>query len=156
MAEQAKRVHERKKTEDRFHEEEMGWKLKELEEGGEYVIGGETIIEYEVIGAVAATAAREVNGISTVGTSSIRRTLSETFGPSHKKARGARVEAGKKEAIVDLDIKITYGFSIPQLIIDVRKRVGARLLDMFGLIAKEINVNIVGIDFPDRVPGKVE
>jgi uncharacterized alkaline shock family protein YloU len=156
MAEQAKKAHERKKTEDRFHEEEMGWKLKELDGDGTYVIGGETIIEYEVIGAVAATAAREVNGVSTVGTSSIRRTLSETFGSGHKKARGARVEAGKREAIVDLDIKITYGFSIPQLIIDIRKKVGARLLDMFGLIAKEINVNIVAMDFPDRIPGKVE
>ena len=156
MAEQAKKAHERRKTEDRFSEEEMGWKLKELEEGGEYVVGGETIIEYEVIGAVAATAAREVNGISTVGAGSIRRMLSETLGSGHKRARGARVEAGKREAIVDLDVKITYGFSIPQLVIDVRKKVGARLLDMFGLIAKEINVNIVGIDFPERIPGKVE
>jgi uncharacterized alkaline shock family protein YloU len=39
--------------------------------------------------------------------------------------------------------------------VDVRKKVGARLLEMFGLITKEINVNIAGIDFPERVPGKV-
>jgi len=156
MAEHAKKAQEPRKTEDRFSEEEMGLKLQELAGEGEYVVGGETIIEYEVIGAVAATAAGEVNGISTVGSSSIRRRMSETFGSAQKRARGATVEVGKREAIVDLDVKIIYGFSIPQLIVDVRKKVCARLLDMFGLITKEINVNIVGIDFPDRMPGKVE
>jgi uncharacterized alkaline shock family protein YloU len=156
MADSTKKAQERRKTEDKFREEEMSWKLKELEEGGEYVVGGETTIEYEVIGAVAATAAREVNGVSSVGSSSIRRTLSETFGSGHKRARGAKVEAGKKEAIIDLEVKITYGFSIPQLVIDIRKKVGARLLDMFGLVAKEVNVNILGIDFPERAPGKVQ
>jgi len=155
MAEAVKKQPEAKKTEDRFREEEMTLKLKELNEGGDYVVGGETIIEYEVIGAVAATAAREVSGVSSIGSSSLRRVLSETLGSSEKKARGATVEAGRREAIVDLEVRVMYGFSIPQLVVDVRKKVGARLLEMFGLITKEINVNIAGIDFPERVPGKV-
>ena len=66
------------------------------------------------------------------------------------------MNAGKKEAIVDLTIKVTYGFSVPQLVVDVRKTIGARLLEIAGLIAKEVNIRIVGIDFPDRMPGRVE
>ena len=155
MAEAVNNETEARRTEDRFREEEMTWKLRELEEGGDYVIAGQTIIEYDVIGAVAATAAREVQGVSSIGSSSLRRSLSETFGSAEKRARGASVEAGRKEAIVDLEVKVVYGFSIPQLVVDMRKKIGARLLEMFGLITKEINVHIVGIDFPERMPGRV-
>ena len=66
------------------------------------------------------------------------------------------VEQGKKEAILDLSIQVVYGFSIPQIVIEVRKKVGASLLEMAGLIAKEVNINITGIAFPERMPGKVE
>lgn len=155
MAEAAEKETQVRITEDRFREEEMTWKLKELEEGGDYVIAGQTIIEYDVIGAVAATAAREVHGVSSIGSSSLRRSLSETFGSAERRARGTTVEAGRKEAIVDLDIKVLYGFSIPQVVVDMRKKIGARLLEMFGLITREVNVNVVGIDFPERMPGRV-
>ena len=57
---------------------------------------------------------------------------------------------------VDLTIKVIYGFNIPQLIIDIRKRVAARLLELVGLITKEINVHVVGVEFPDRMPGRVQ
>ena len=66
------------------------------------------------------------------------------------------MEQGRREAIVELTIQVVYGFSIPQLVIEVRKKVGARLLEMTGLIAKEVNINISGIDFPDKMPGRVE
>lgn len=141
---------------ERFHEEEMVDKIKELHEGGEYLVAGETEIDDEVIGAIAATAAREVDGVAAIGTSSIQRTIRERMGKAEKRARGTTIEAGKKQAIVDLTIKVVYGFNIPQIIIDVRKCVGARLLEICGLIAKEINVHVVGIEFPDRMPGKVE
>ena len=143
-------------TEDRFHEDEMGDKIKELYEGGEYMVAGQTDIEDEVVGAIAATAAREVEGVADIGTSSIRRTLKETFGGAEKRARGTVVETGRREAIVELTIKVVYGYNIPQIVIDVRKRVGARLLEIAGLIAKEVDVHVVGIEFPDRLPGRVE
>ena len=142
--------------EGRFHENEMVFKLKEIEDGGEYMIAGETDISDEVIGAIAATAAREIEGVGDIGTSSIRRTMTERMGRTEKRARGISIEAGKKEAIVDLSVKVVYGYSIPQVIVDLRKRVAARLLETCGLIAKEVNVHIVGIEFPNRMPGLVE
>jgi uncharacterized alkaline shock family protein YloU len=145
-----------KTVEDRFHEEEMEKKLQDLDNEDEYVITGETLIEDEVIGAMAAEAAREIAGVSDIGTSSIRRTLMERIGGHEKRARGVAVEAGRKEAIIDLALRVVYGFNIPELIIDVRKRVAARLLELCGLITKEINIHVVGVDFPDRMPGRVE
>ena len=143
-------------TEERIHEEETAEKIKELYEGGDYMVAGETEIEDEVIAAVAATAAREVEGVADIGTRSIRRTIVEALGKAEKRARGTDVQAGKKEAIIELEIKVVYGFNIPQMVIDVRKRVGARLLEICGLIAKEIDVHVVGIEFPDKMPGRVE
>ena len=142
-------------TEKRIKEEEMKRKLEEIEKTEEIVVGGETSIDDEVIAAIAGVAAREVEGVASLGTSSIRRILAERLGGAQQKARGVDVEAGKKEAIVDLTLNIIYGFSIPQIVIDVRKTVAARLLEIAGLIAKEINVSVVGIEFPERMPGKL-
>ena len=142
--------------EERFSEEEMTAKIAELESGAEYVVAGTTEIEDEVIGAICATAAKEVDGVANVGTSSVTRSLKELFGGAEKRARGAGVEQGKREAIIDLTIQVVYGFSIPQVVIEVRKKVGARLLEMTGLVAKEVNVNISAIDFPEKMPGRVQ
>ncbi|MDY6834359.1 MAG: Asp23/Gls24 family envelope stress response protein [Chloroflexota bacterium] len=155
VAEEKNTPMSQRRTEERFHEQEMVFKLAELESNAQYIIGGHTNITDEVIAAIAATAAREVEGVNNVGTSSLRQTITGVFGGSHKSSRGAMVEQGKREVFVDLTIQVIYGFSIPKIVIDVRKKVAARLLEMAGLIAKEINVNITRAEFPDRKPGNL-
>ena len=66
------------------------------------------------------------------------------------------MEAGRREAILDIDLRVVYGYSIPEVVIKVRENVAHRLLEVCGLIAKEVNVDVVGIDFPDRTPGRVD
>ena len=135
---------------------EMKEKLEEIARIEEIIVGGETTIEDEVLAAIAGVAAKEVEGVSSLGTSSIRRILAERLGGAQQRARGVEVESGRKEAIVDLTLNIIYGFSIPTIVIGVRKKVAARLLEIAGLIAKEINVSVVGIEFPERMPGRLE
>jgi len=135
---------------------EMTARLSELEKKTEFTVGGETYIDDEVIAQIAGVAAKEVKGVAGLGKSSIRRTIAEAVGAAEGRARGVDVEAGKKEAILDLTLNVIYGFSIPNIIIEVRKNVATRLLEMVGLIAKEINVDVVNIEFPERMPGKVE
>jgi len=135
---------------------EMTAKLSELEKKTEFTVGGETYIDDEVIAQIAGVAAKEVEGVAGLGKSSIRRTIAEAVGAAEGRARGVDVEAGKKEAILDLTLNVIYGFSIPNIVIEVRKNVATRLLEMVGLIAKEINVDVVNIEFPERMPGKVE
>jgi uncharacterized alkaline shock family protein YloU len=143
-------------AEKKITEKEMKARLEEIEKAEEFVVAGETTIDDEVIGAIAGVAAREVEGVASLGTSSIRRTVVERLGRAEEKARGVQVEAGKKEAIVDITLNVLYGFSIPKIIIEVRKKVAYRLLELVGLIAKEINVNVVGIEFPEGVERKLE
>ena len=142
--------------ESKIKEKEMGQRLEELEKVEEIMVGGETSIDDEVIASIAGIAAQEVEGVASMGSTSIRRSFSETIGRSEKRARGVEVEHGKKEAIADLTVQVIYGFNIPNIIIKVRKNVAIRLLDLCGLVAKEVNVTVAGIEFPERMPGSLE
>ena len=113
-------------------------------------IAGETIIEDEVVASVAGLAAREIEGVANLGKSSVRRILAEHLGGSEARAKGVEVEVGKTEAIVDLELIIIYGFNIPNVLNEVRKKVASRLLEITGLIAKEINVHVISLSFPEK------
>ncbi len=142
--------------EERIREREMTARLEELEKGEAIEVVGETTIEDDVIASIAGVAAREVEGVSSLGKTSIRRTLAERVGGTEQRTRGVEIEMGKKEAVVDIALNVVYGFSIPKIIIEVRKKVASRLLELCGLVAKEINITVVAIEFPERMPGKLE
>ena len=116
---------------------------------------GETIIADEVVASIVGSAAKEVEGVANLGKSSIRRKLTERLVGTPEKSRiGVGVEVGEKEAIVDLDLDVIYGFNIPKIVNEVRKKIASRLLEITGLNAKEINVKVVGIEFPEEKRSK--
>ena len=143
-------------TQDRIKEQEQTTRLAELRQLQEIEVGGETEINDEVIASVAGIAAREIEGVAALGTSSIRRAIAERVGAAEQRSRGVAVEAGRREALLDIDLRVVYGFSIPEIVVKVRQNVARRVLEMCGLVTKEINVNITAIDFPERTPGRVE
>jgi uncharacterized alkaline shock family protein YloU len=117
------------------------------EKRNEHGFVGDTIIGDEVVASIAGMAAQEIPGVGSLGKSAVRRAISGAFADASAKARtGVAVEVGKRECIVDLQINVLYGYSIPNIINEVRKKVAARLLEFTGLIAKEININVVGIE----------
>jgi uncharacterized alkaline shock family protein YloU len=118
----------------------------------EQEIAGETIVEDDVVASIAGLAAREVEGVAGLGKSSVRRALTERLAGTGDKAKlGVGVEVGKKEAIVDLSLVIVYGFNIPKIVAEVRKKVASRLMEISGLVAKEINVVVASIEFPEKL-----
>ena len=119
----------------------------------EFGTAGETIIGDEVVASIAGLAAKEVEGVASLGKSTVRRAITERIGGAGDKARaGVQVEVGKKEAIVDLQLIVLYGYNIPNIIKEVRKVVASRLMEIAGLIAKEINVNVAGVEIPEKGP----
>ena len=110
-------------------------------------IAGQTVIDDQVIGSIANTAAQEVEGVSSLGSGSVRRILSERLGAGERRARGVAVVAGRREAIVDIELNVYYGFSIPDIVSQVRENVSGRISDMCGLTTKEINITVIGIEF---------
>ena len=143
-------------SQDRIKEQEMVTRIAEIEQLQEIEVGGETSISDEVIGSIAGVAAREIEGVSSLGTSSIRRAIAERVGGQQQRGRGVAVEAGRREAILDIDLRVVYGFSVPQVVVHVRQNVARRVLELCGLVTKEINISVVGIEFPERMPGRVE
>ena len=110
-------------------------------------IAGQTVIDDGVVGAIVGTAAQEIEGVASLGSSSVRRMIAERLGGAERRARGVGVVAGQREAIVDLEINVFYGSSIPDVTSEVRNNVYSRVLDLCGLVTKEINITVAGIEF---------
>ena len=139
-----------------IRELEMMRRIDEINQLEEILVGGTTNIEPEVIGAIAGVAAEAVPGVVSLGAPSLRRVVRERFGGVERKARGVEVEAGSREVILDINVRVIYGYSIPLTVANIRQNVANRLLDLCGLIAKEINIRVTGIEFPVRMPGRVQ
>jgi len=135
---------------------EMVPKLAEIEQLDALNVGGTTNISERVIAAITYQAASEVEGVAQVGTSSLRRALAERLGGAAGKTRGVFVEAGRKEAILDIAVRMFYSYPVPQTVILIRQIIADRILNYCGLVAKEINVKVVGLEFPERLSGRVQ
>ena len=61
------------------------------------------------------------------------------------------MEVGKREVMVDIDLKVVYVFNIPEIRFPVPQGVVHRLLELCGLLAREINIAVVGLEFPVRM-----
>lgn len=121
-----------------------------------FEVGGETRISEDVVAGIASVAAKEIPGVADVGLRSFGGVLSERLGGSERTARGVNAEVGTKETILDVTLKVNYGFSIPKTAVAVRQNIANKVLEYCGLRAKEINLHVARLDFPDRMPGRVE
>ena len=113
-------------------------------------IQGGLSIDDNVIGSIAAMAATNVEGVVSLGTSSFRKVLAERVKGKQRKSRGIEVAAGLKEAILDIDLKVFYGYSIQNVVREVRFSVATKILELTGLNAKEINIHVIGVDLKNN------
>jgi uncharacterized alkaline shock family protein YloU len=114
-------------------------------------IPGVTTIADGVVASIVGTAVQEIEGVHALGASSIRRTVIERLGRAERRTRGVDLQVGSKEAVIDLDLRLIYGFNIPQLAAKVRQNIADKLLKLCGLVTKEVNINVVGLEFPERM-----
>lgn len=110
-------------------------------------IPGRVSISDGVIIDIVERTVQEIDGVTGMGTSSTRRAIFERL--RGNQAKGISVLAGQREVILALEIQVAYGSSIPDIANDVRQNVASRLSDFCGLTAKEIDIAITGIEFPD-------
>ena len=134
---------------------EMMHKMGDVGRLEEILVGGTTTIQPEVIGAIAGMAAQSVEGVASLGNTPLRSTIRERLGNGERRARGVEVEVGKREVILDVNLRVIYGYSIPETVIKVRQIVADRLFNLCGLIAKEINIRVTSVEFSERKPGRV-
>lgn|SRR5687768_13332774 len=124
---------------------------------------GTTTIADSVVAKIASLAAKEVDGVDSLGgaiSGALAGVVGRIRGDEHKTA-GVGVEVGSKQAAVDLSVTVRYPAPIPQVAEGVRQNVIDRIESMTGLEVVEVNVAISDLAFPgsgddDRSLGRVE
>lgn len=109
---------------------------------------GEIHISEEVLAAIAAAAAQEVEGVSGLS-SHFSSDIAERLGKKNL-GKGVRVTMEEEKAIVNLSILMTYGYKINEVGLAVQESVGTAIESMAGLSVASINVNIAGMLFPPK------
>lgn len=104
-------------------------------------IAGVITLDENVVSTIAGLAAREVDGIHSVGKS---RLISFGDDPT----RGVHSEVGDKQAAFDLDVIIEYGSDIREVAKNLRLKTAAEVTKMAGREVVEINVHVVDIHLP--------
>ena len=116
-------------------------------------VGGTTKIADHVVARIAGLAAREVAGVHDLTPAGFTQSFGSIAGRvtgQDQPERGVAVQVGEVECIVDLNIVVDYGASIPQLAEAMRRNLSNRLHAMTGLQAKEVNINVADLYFPDQ------
>jgi len=138
---------------------EQGTEVTRREDGNAVAGRGQTTIGEGVVTKVAGLAAREVPGVHDLGGNAARAigSVTQKVGLGDARTQGVSVEAGEKEAAVDLTIVIEYGESIPRVADAVRDQVIKRVEGITGLTVIEVNITVndlyfPGEDEPDEAP----
>jgi len=106
---------------------------------------GQVQISDDVIAVIANTAALEIDGV--VATES---NFTENIADLLRKknfARGVKVETDDAEIKILINLFVKFGYKIPEVTLEVQKKIKSAIEMMTGLIVSEVNVNITGINF---------
>ncbi|MCU4186008.1 Asp23/Gls24 family envelope stress response protein [Acidiferrimicrobium sp. IK] len=114
-------------------------------EGGK----GRTTIAESVVAKIASLAAKEVEGVDTLGgilSGAISGVVGRIRGDEHRTA-GVGVEVGERQAAVDLSMTVRYPYPIHETAEAVRENVIDRIEAMTGLDVVEVNIAITDLSF---------
>lgn len=114
---------------------------------------GKTVISESVVAKIAGAAAREIEGVHDLVPMGAGATIAGFAGRlarSDQRSTGVNVEVGHREAAVDLNMRVDYGVSIPQVAEAVRQNITERVRGMTGLTVKEVNINAADLYFPEE------
>lgn len=113
----------------------------------ENIPSGNCVISEDVIATIVSSAALEVDGVASMAQ---RPTDIRGFvGPSA--ARSVKVVTVNDETVIDLYLNLKVNYKIPDVSIEVQKKVKEEVQAMTGKPVTKINVHIVGIVFDEEV-----
>jgi len=106
---------------------------------------GKVEIAPEVIEVIAGIAASEVDGVAQMR-GNFAAGVVERFGKKIH-GKGVKVDLQGEGIVVDIFCLVHFGVSIPTVAKKIQENIRQALLNMTGLVANEINVHIVGVQF---------
>ena len=105
---------------------------------------GEVRIADEVIAGIAALAATEIKGVSSMS-GNITKDLISKLGMG-KVSNGVTLQIEENNVRVDLALYMEYGYSVPKVCRKVQEKVKASVENMTGMNVTEVNVRIAGVN----------
>lgn len=106
---------------------------------------GKVEISPEVIEVIAGIAANEIDGVAAMrGT--FATGVAERFGRKNH-GKGVKVELTEEGIMMDVQLHMKFGVSIPSVSARVQENISQTLRTMTALEVKTINVHVVGIEF---------
>src|SRR5664280_592607 len=102
----------------------------------------------EVISTIAGIATMEIDGVAGMSGGLVDG-ITEFLGRKNF-SKGIKVEVGKEEVAVDINIIVHYGISVPEVCQNIQQSVVKAIETMTGLRVIEVNVGIQGVVFKDE------
>ncbi|MGD7045552.1 Asp23/Gls24 family envelope stress response protein [Jeotgalibacillus proteolyticus] len=109
---------------------------------------GKIEIAPEVIEVIAGIAASEVEGIAQMRGNFASGVVERLGKKNHGK--GVKVELGEEGIVVDVYCTIKFGVSIPSVAQKIQDNIRQTLKNMTALLAEEVNIHVVGIQFESQ------
>ena len=104
---------------------------------------GEVRIASDVVAAIAALAATEIDGVYSMA-GNITNELIGKLGMKNL-SKGVKILMEGGIVRVDMMVVVNYGYSIPEVSEQVQERVSQQIENMTGLSVSEVNVRIAGV-----------
>ncbi len=114
---------------------------------------GSISIAPQVVQKIVALATREMTGIHAMGGGGARAygAVRERIpGSGTTQTPGVRVEVGRKQAAIDLEVTVEYGTSLVELTRAVRRNVITAVETLAGLEVTEVNIAVNDVHVPSE------
>lgn len=106
---------------------------------------GEVKIADDVVTAIAAIAAGEVEGVSSMA-GNLGDIFRSSMGISSGQSNGVRVDVAGNMVRVDLTIVIRYGHNVMETSREVQDKVKNAIENMTGLNVTDVNIRVTGVN----------
>ncbi len=113
---------------------------------------GRTSIADAVVSKIAGVAAREIDGVHSMGstTSRVVGAVRDSLGQPSA-TQGVHVEVGERQAAIDITLVVDYGVSIIDVTQAVRENTIDRIERMTGLEITEVNIDVTDVALGDEL-----
>ena len=109
---------------------------------------GEVRIASDVVAAIAALAATEIDGVYSMAGNNTNELIGKLGMKNLSKGVKILMEGGIVR--VDMMVVVNYGYSIPEVSEQVQERVSQQIENMTGLSVSEVNVRIAGVKLEEN------
>lgn len=114
--------------------------------------GDETRVDLSVLEVILGIAARKVDGVSEMR-GSLKNGLDSLFGRSSR-GKGVNLTVEDEKLIADVYVYLDYGVNVPQVSVQIQKRLADQLTQMTDLTLSAVNVHVVGLISEDEKSAK--